>query len=80
FEHSAKLQRTITTYMFLALELDMTPFMASSKESGMNGQSQQPMDSLNNNKPYLVESRQVKQLSKAKGAVYDLKAFSKPEI
>lgn len=30
----------------------MTPFMASSKESRMNGQYQQPLDSLNNDNKY----------------------------
>ncbi|XP_057566831.1 ubiquitin carboxyl-terminal hydrolase 22-like [Hippopotamus amphibius kiboko] len=50
FEHSAKLWRKITTYVSFPLELDMTPFMASSKESRMNGQYQQPTDSLSNNK------------------------------
>ncbi|RXM27963.1 Ubiquitin carboxyl-terminal hydrolase 22 [Acipenser ruthenus] len=48
FEHSAKLRRKITTYVSFPLELDMTPFMASSKESRMNGQYQQPVDTLNN--------------------------------
>ncbi|XP_057571166.1 ubiquitin carboxyl-terminal hydrolase 22 isoform X3 [Hippopotamus amphibius kiboko] len=48
FEHSAKLRRKITTYVSFPLELDMTPFMASSKESRMNGQYQQPADSLSN--------------------------------
>ncbi|MBV94624.1 Ubiquitin carboxyl-terminal hydrolase 22, partial [Eschrichtius robustus] len=48
FEHSAKLRRKITTYVSFPLELDMTPFMASSKESRMNGQYQQPVDSLSN--------------------------------
>lgn len=52
FEHSAKLRRKITTYVSFPLELDMTPFMASSKESRMNGQYQQPMDSLNNDNKY----------------------------
>ncbi|XP_028908138.1 ubiquitin carboxyl-terminal hydrolase 22 isoform X2 [Ornithorhynchus anatinus] len=52
FEHSAKLRRKITTYVSFPLELDMTPFMASSKESRMNGQYQQPTDSLNNDNKY----------------------------
>ncbi|XP_038675806.1 ubiquitin carboxyl-terminal hydrolase 22 isoform X2 [Scyliorhinus canicula] len=52
FEHSAKLRRKITTYVSFPLELDMTPFMASSKESRMNGQYQQPVDSLNNDNKY----------------------------
>nr|XP_060641817.1 ubiquitin carboxyl-terminal hydrolase 22-like [Anolis sagrei ordinatus] len=52
FEHSAKLRRKITTYVSFPLELDMTPFMASSKESRMNGQYQQPADSLNNDNKY----------------------------
>ncbi|CAJ0965323.1 unnamed protein product [Ranitomeya imitator] len=52
FEHSAKLRRKITTYVSFPLELDMTPFMASSKESRMNGQYQQPQDSLNNDNKY----------------------------
>uniref|UniRef100_A0A9J7ZFQ9 Ubiquitin carboxyl-terminal hydrolase n=1 Tax=Cyprinus carpio carpio TaxID=630221 RepID=A0A9J7ZFQ9_CYPCA len=52
FEHSAKLRRKITTYVSFPLELDMTPFMASSKESRMNGQYQQPVDSLNNENKY----------------------------
>ncbi|XP_052613226.1 ubiquitin carboxyl-terminal hydrolase 22 isoform X2 [Peromyscus californicus insignis] len=52
FEHSAKLRRKITTYVSFPLELDMTPFMASSKESRMNGQYQQPLDSLNNDNKY----------------------------
>ncbi|OXB67535.1 hypothetical protein ASZ78_004653 [Callipepla squamata] len=54
FEHSAKLRRKITTYVSFPLELDMTPFMASSKESRMNGQYQQPTDSLNNDNKYLL--------------------------
>ena len=45
---SAKLRRKITTYVSFPLELDMTPFMASSKESRMNGQYQQPLDTPNN--------------------------------
>ncbi|XP_068100986.1 ubiquitin carboxyl-terminal hydrolase 22-A [Hyperolius riggenbachi] len=52
FEHSAKLRRKITTYVSFPLELDMTPFMASSKENRMNGQYQQPQDSLNNENKY----------------------------
>ncbi|XP_069784353.1 ubiquitin carboxyl-terminal hydrolase 22 isoform X2 [Narcine bancroftii] len=52
FEHSAKLRRKITTYVSFPLELDMTPFMASSKESRMNGQYQQPVDSLSNDNKY----------------------------
>ncbi|XP_007891727.1 ubiquitin carboxyl-terminal hydrolase 22 isoform X2 [Callorhinchus milii] len=73
FEHSAKLRRKITTYVSFPLELDMTPFMASSlcraqneqtisvavqmalsrsKESRMNGQYLQPVDSLNNENKY----------------------------
>uniref|UniRef100_A0A8C2F513 Ubiquitin carboxyl-terminal hydrolase n=1 Tax=Cyprinus carpio TaxID=7962 RepID=A0A8C2F513_CYPCA len=52
FEHSAKLRRKITTYVSFPLELDMTPFMASSKESRMNGQYLQPVDSLNNDNKY----------------------------
>ncbi|ELV13999.1 Ubiquitin carboxyl-terminal hydrolase 22, partial [Tupaia chinensis] len=52
FEHSAKLRRKITTYVSFPLELDMTPFMASSKESRMNGQYQQPTDSLNSDNKY----------------------------
>ncbi|XP_066496582.1 ubiquitin carboxyl-terminal hydrolase 22 isoform X1 [Tiliqua scincoides] len=52
FEHSAKLRRKITTYVSFPLELDMTPFMASSKESRMNGQYQQPADTLNNDNKY----------------------------
>nr|XP_033819885.1 ubiquitin carboxyl-terminal hydrolase 22 isoform X3 [Geotrypetes seraphini]XP_033819887.1 ubiquitin carboxyl-terminal hydrolase 22 isoform X3 [Geotrypetes seraphini]XP_033819888.1 ubiquitin carboxyl-terminal hydrolase 22 isoform X3 [Geotrypetes seraphini]XP_033819889.1 ubiquitin carboxyl-terminal hydrolase 22 isoform X3 [Geotrypetes seraphini] len=52
FEHSAKLRRKITTYVSFPLELDMTPFMASSKESRMNGQYPQPTDSLNNDNKY----------------------------
>nr|XP_023654218.1 ubiquitin carboxyl-terminal hydrolase 22-like [Paramormyrops kingsleyae] len=52
FEHSAKLRRKITTYVSFPLELDMTPFMASSKESRMNGQYQQPLDTLNNDNKY----------------------------
>ncbi|XP_043567720.1 ubiquitin carboxyl-terminal hydrolase 22 isoform X4 [Chiloscyllium plagiosum] len=57
FEHSAKLRRKITTYVSFPLELDMTPFMASSKESRMNGQYQQPVDSLNNDNKVLCEHR-----------------------
>ncbi|XP_067088918.1 ubiquitin carboxyl-terminal hydrolase 22 isoform X4 [Osmerus mordax] len=52
FEHSAKLRRKITTYVSFPLELDMTPFMASSKESRMNGQYQQTVDVLNNDNKY----------------------------
>ncbi|XP_029067781.1 ubiquitin carboxyl-terminal hydrolase 22 isoform X2 [Monodon monoceros] len=52
FEHSAKLRRKITTYVSFPLELDMTPFMASSKENRMNGQYQQPVDSLSNDNKY----------------------------
>ncbi|XP_024420364.1 ubiquitin carboxyl-terminal hydrolase 22 [Desmodus rotundus] len=52
FEHSAKLRRKITTYVSFPLVLDMTPFMASSKESRMNGQYQQPADSLSNDNKY----------------------------
>ncbi|KAG5280423.1 hypothetical protein AALO_G00088960 [Alosa alosa] len=51
FEHSAKLRKKISTYVSFPLELDMTPFMASSKESRMNGQYQQ-LDSLNNDNKY----------------------------
>uniref|UniRef100_A0A8C4Q309 Ubiquitin carboxyl-terminal hydrolase n=1 Tax=Eptatretus burgeri TaxID=7764 RepID=A0A8C4Q309_EPTBU len=51
FEHSAKLRRKITTYVSFPLDLDMTPFMASSKESRMNGQYQQG-DSLNSENKY----------------------------
>ncbi|XP_077019453.1 ubiquitin carboxyl-terminal hydrolase 22 [Tamandua tetradactyla] len=54
FEHSAKLRRKITTYVSFPLALDMTPFMASSKESRMNGQYQQPADSLNNDNKYAL--------------------------
>ncbi|KAG9340466.1 hypothetical protein JZ751_021579, partial [Albula glossodonta] len=52
FEHSAKLRRKITTYVSFPLELDMTPFMASSKESRVNGQYPQPVDTLNNDNKY----------------------------
>uniref|UniRef100_A0A8C6KPY2 Ubiquitin carboxyl-terminal hydrolase n=1 Tax=Nothobranchius furzeri TaxID=105023 RepID=A0A8C6KPY2_NOTFU len=52
FEHSAKLRRKITTYVSFPLELDMTPFMASSKESRVNGQYQQSVDVLNNDNKY----------------------------
>ncbi|TSK87591.1 Ubiquitin carboxyl-terminal hydrolase 22 [Bagarius yarrelli] len=52
FEHSAKLRRKITTYVSFPLELDMTPFMASSKESRVNGQYQQSLDVLNNDNKY----------------------------
>ncbi|XP_077590561.1 ubiquitin carboxyl-terminal hydrolase 22-like isoform X5 [Stigmatopora nigra] len=57
FEHSAKLRRKITTYVSFPLELDMTPFMASSKESRMNGQYQQTVDVLNNDNNCLCMSR-----------------------
>uniref|UniRef100_A0A673XVZ4 Ubiquitin carboxyl-terminal hydrolase n=1 Tax=Salmo trutta TaxID=8032 RepID=A0A673XVZ4_SALTR len=50
FEHSAKLRRKIITYVSFPLELDMTPFMASSKENRMNGQYQQSVDVFNDNK------------------------------
>ncbi|XP_024120216.1 ubiquitin carboxyl-terminal hydrolase 22 isoform X2 [Oryzias melastigma] len=46
FEHSAKLRRKISTYVSFPLELDMTPFMASSKEKRMNGQHQQSADAF----------------------------------
>ncbi|XP_062940724.1 ubiquitin carboxyl-terminal hydrolase 22-like [Cynocephalus volans] len=52
FEHSAKQRRKITTYISFPLELDMTPFMASSKESRMNGQLQLPTNSGNNENKY----------------------------
>ncbi|KAM4624535.1 ubiquitin carboxyl-terminal hydrolase 22 [Polymixia lowei] len=53
FEHSAKLRRKITTYVSFPLDLDMTPFMASSKESRMNGQYQQTAtDPFNNDNKY----------------------------
>ncbi|CDQ73181.1 unnamed protein product [Oncorhynchus mykiss] len=52
FEHSAKLRRKIPTYVSFPLELDMTPFMASSKESRMNGQYQQSVDVFNNDNKY----------------------------
>nr|XP_040032268.1 LOW QUALITY PROTEIN: ubiquitin carboxyl-terminal hydrolase 22 [Gasterosteus aculeatus aculeatus] len=52
FEHSAKLRRKITTYVSFPLELDMTPFMASSKESRMNGQYQQTLEPFNNDNKY----------------------------
>ncbi|KAB1265986.1 Ubiquitin carboxyl-terminal hydrolase 22 [Camelus dromedarius] len=52
FEHSAKLRRKITTYVSFPLELDMTPFMASSKESRMNGQHQPPTDGFSNDNKY----------------------------
>ncbi|EPY74007.1 hypothetical protein CB1_002337002 [Camelus ferus] len=51
-EHSAKLRRKITTYVSFPLELDMTPFMASSKESQMNGQHQPPTDGFSNDNKY----------------------------
>ncbi|XP_045566025.1 ubiquitin carboxyl-terminal hydrolase 22 isoform X2 [Salmo salar] len=50
FEHSAKLRRKIITYVSFPLELDMTPFMASSKENRINGQYQQSVDVFNDNK------------------------------
>ncbi|ELV13253.1 Ubiquitin carboxyl-terminal hydrolase 27 [Tupaia chinensis] len=52
FEHSAKQRRKITTYISFPLELDMTPFMASSKESRMNGQLQLPTSSGNDENKY----------------------------
>ncbi|CAB1311954.1 unnamed protein product [Coregonus sp. 'balchen'] len=52
FEHSAKLRRKIPTYVSFPLELDMTPFMASSKESRMNGQYQHSVDVFNNDNKY----------------------------
>ncbi|XP_045658252.1 LOW QUALITY PROTEIN: ubiquitin carboxyl-terminal hydrolase 27-like [Ursus americanus] len=52
FEHSAKQRRKITTYISFPLELDMTPFMASSKESRMNGQLQLPTNSGNDENKY----------------------------
>ncbi|XP_006902972.1 PREDICTED: ubiquitin carboxyl-terminal hydrolase 22-A-like [Elephantulus edwardii] len=52
FEHSAKQRRKITTYISFPLELDMTPFMASSKENKMNGQLQLPTNSGNNENKY----------------------------
>ncbi|XP_058147069.1 ubiquitin carboxyl-terminal hydrolase 27 [Dasypus novemcinctus] len=52
FEHSAKQRRKITTYISFPLELDMTPFMASSKESRMNGQLQPSTNSGNNENKY----------------------------
>ncbi|MEJ1281195.1 ubiquitin specific peptidase 22 [Cricetulus griseus] len=52
FEHSAKQRRKITTYISFPLELDMTPFMASSKETRMNGQLQLPTNSGNNENKY----------------------------
>ncbi|XP_037133451.1 ubiquitin carboxyl-terminal hydrolase 22 isoform X2 [Syngnathus acus] len=52
FEHSAKLRRKITTYVSFPLELDMTPFMASSKESRMNGQYQQTVEPFNDDNKY----------------------------
>ncbi|XP_041062935.1 ubiquitin carboxyl-terminal hydrolase 22 isoform X3 [Cetorhinus maximus] len=62
FEHSAKLRRKITTYVSFPLELDMTPFMASSKESRMNGQYQQPVDSLNNDNKVLCEQHRLREM------------------
>ncbi|XP_055460320.1 ubiquitin carboxyl-terminal hydrolase 51 [Psammomys obesus] len=38
FEHSSKQRRKINTFISFPLELDMTPFLASTKESIMNGQ------------------------------------------
>ncbi|EDL33892.1 mCG3962 [Mus musculus] len=52
FEHSAKQRRKITTYISFPLELDMTPFMASSKETRVNGQLQLPTNSANNENKY----------------------------
>ncbi|XP_036161508.1 ubiquitin carboxyl-terminal hydrolase 27 [Myotis myotis] len=52
FEHSAKQRRKITTYISFPLELDMTPFMASSKEGRMNGQLQLPTSSGNDENKY----------------------------
>lgn len=52
FEHSAKQRRKITTFISFPLELDMTPFMASSKESRMNGQLQLPTSSGNDENKY----------------------------
>ncbi|EGW13366.1 Ubiquitin carboxyl-terminal hydrolase 27 [Cricetulus griseus] len=52
FEHSAKKRRKITTYISFTLELDMTPFMASSKQTRMNGQLQLPTNSGNNENKY----------------------------
>ncbi|XP_076419069.1 ubiquitin carboxyl-terminal hydrolase 27-like [Peromyscus maniculatus bairdii] len=52
FEHSAKQRRKITTYISFPLELDMTPFMASSKETRMNGQLQLPTNSGDNENKY----------------------------
>ncbi|XP_055984589.1 ubiquitin carboxyl-terminal hydrolase 27 [Sorex fumeus] len=52
FEHSVKQRRKITTYISFPLELDMTPFMASSKESRMNGQLQLPTNSGNDENKY----------------------------
>ncbi|XP_032826199.1 ubiquitin carboxyl-terminal hydrolase 22-like [Petromyzon marinus] len=49
FEHSARLRRKISTYVSFPLELDMTPFMASSKDSRVNGQYQTG-ESTNENK------------------------------
>ncbi|KAG7256232.1 hypothetical protein CRUP_032373, partial [Coryphaenoides rupestris] len=57
FEHSAKLRRKITTYVSFPLELDMTPFMASSKESRMNGQYQQTVDVLNNDNNFIRQHK-----------------------
>ncbi|TRY64549.1 hypothetical protein DNTS_008224 [Danionella cerebrum] len=58
FEHSAKLRRKITTYVSFPLELDMTPFMASSKESRMNGQYQTPADNDNKYSLFAVVNHQ----------------------
>uniref|UniRef100_A0A3P9HMA2 Ubiquitin carboxyl-terminal hydrolase n=1 Tax=Oryzias latipes TaxID=8090 RepID=A0A3P9HMA2_ORYLA len=52
FEHSAKLRRKISTYVSFPLELDMTPFMASSKEKRMNGQHQQTADAFSSDNRY----------------------------
>ncbi|XP_032816859.1 ubiquitin carboxyl-terminal hydrolase 22-like [Petromyzon marinus] len=52
FEHSAKLRKKITTYVSFPLELDMTPFMASSKESRVNGQHQVGGDALSSENKY----------------------------
>ncbi|XP_067912064.1 ubiquitin carboxyl-terminal hydrolase 22 isoform X5 [Heterodontus francisci] len=62
FEHSAKLRRKITTYVSFPLELDMTPFMASSKESRMNGQYQQSVDSLNNDNKVLCQQHRLREM------------------
>ncbi|CAJ1081188.1 ubiquitin carboxyl-terminal hydrolase 22-like [Xyrichtys novacula] len=52
FEHSAKLRQKITTYVSFPLELDMTPFMSSSKDCRLNGQYQQTVDPFNNDNKY----------------------------